>query len=306
MRNVLIIWAGLLIYGCGAIKDVPVAARNYALELPDFNREGHRGIRGLLPENTIPSMYLAIDHGVNTIEVDVVISGDRQVVVSHDVFFHQDITTTPEGRHLTAGEAKNHLLYRMDYDSIRKYDVGLKPHPGFPQQENIPAYKPLLSELVDSVENYLLKKNRTVIYNIELKTNVSFDNLSQPPVAETVDLVMEVVKRKGLERKSYLQSFDFRCLRIIHEKYPGMVTAVLIGAKETRSLEAQLAALGYVPQIYSPHFSLVNASLVQECRSRGMKLVPWTVNDLSDMQPLKDLGVDGIITDYANLFEKLK
>jgi glycerophosphoryl diester phosphodiesterase len=85
-----------------------------------------------------------------------------------------------------------------------------------------------------------------------------------------------------------------------------MTTAVLIGGKETRSLEAQLAALGYVPQIYSPHFSLVNAALVQECRTRGMKLVPWTVNELSDMQRLKDLGVDGIITDYANLFDKLK
>lgn len=306
MKIVFIIWAGLLVSGCGATKDVPVAATNYALELPAFNREGHRGIRGLLPENTIPSMYLAIDHGVNSIEVDVVISGDRQVVVSHDVFFHQDITTTPEGRHLTAGEAKNHLLYRMDYDSIRKYDVGLKPHPGFPLQKNIPAHKPLLSELVDSVEDYLLKKNRTVIYNIELKTNLNFDNVSQPPVAEAVDLVMEVVKRKGLERKAYLQSFDFRCLRIIHEKYPEMTTAVLIGGKETRSLAAQLAALGYVPQIYSPHFSLVNAALVQECRSRGMKLVPWTVNELSDMQRLKDLGVDGIITDYANLFDKLK
>ncbi|HUM66714.1 MAG TPA: glycerophosphodiester phosphodiesterase family protein [Chitinophagaceae bacterium] len=107
------------------------------LVLPAFNKEGHRGTRGLMPENVIPSMYKALDHRVNTVEVDVVISKDKKVVVSHDVYFHPDITTTPDGKSLDSKEAAKHLLYTMDYDSIKKYDVGLKPYPLFPRQKKM-------------------------------------------------------------------------------------------------------------------------------------------------------------------------
>lgn len=275
------------------------------LALPAFNKEGHRGIRGLMPENTIPSMYAAIDHNVNTLEVDVVISKDKKVVISHDVYFHADISTTPAGKTLTAREAQELLLYNMNYDSIRKYDVGLKPHKDFPQQRKIAAYKPLLAELVDSADRYAASKGRKVIYNIELKTNAAYDGSKQPPVAETVELVMQVVKEKKLEDRCYLQSFDFRPLRILHEKYPNITTAVLIGGGEKRTLDQQLADLGYVPEMYSPHYSLVTPALVEECHRRGMKIIPWTVNTQEDMKKMMQLGVDGIITDYANYFSDL-
>lgn len=302
-RIVYIAGCGLLI--AASCKSAKMSTGKQSLVLPAFNKEGHRGTRGLMPENTIPAMYKAIDYGVNTVEVDVVFSKDKQVVISHDVYFHQDITTTPEGKTLTAKEAQQHVLYDMPYDSIRKYDVGTKAHPEFPRQQHFRAYKPLLGELIDSTNWYAAQKGQPVIFNIELKTNKNYDGSKTPPVDEFVDRVMDVVKAKKLESHCYLQSFDFRPLQILHKKYPGITTALLMGGNDKRTLAQQLEELGYNPEIYSPHYSAVTKELVAECHQRNMKLVPWTVNTVEEMKKMKDLGVDGIITDYPDYFSQL-
>ena len=304
-KSLSIAGAGLILLAACKSSQMNSSDNPSSMKLPAFNKEGHRGTRGLMPENIIASMYKAIDHDVNTVEVDVVISRDKKVVISHDIYFHPDITTTPDGKYLDANEAQKHLLYQMNYDSIKKYDVGLKPHKDFPQQQKISAYKPLLGELVDSTDWYAKSKGKQVMYNIELKTNAAYDGNKQPPVEETVDLVMDVVKAKKLEDRSYLQSFDFRPLQILHKKYPNIVTAVLISDKDKRTFEQQLDELGYAPQMYSPHYSLVTPELVDKCHKRNIKLIPWTVNTLEDMKRLKELNVDGIITDYPNYFSQL-
>lgn len=276
-----------------------------SMPMPAFNKEGHRGTRGHMPENTIPSMYRAIDFGVNTVEVDIVFSKDKQVVISHDVYFHQDITTTPDGKQLTAKEAQLVQLFEMDYAEIKKYDVGLKPHKDFPLQKKIAAYKPLLGELIDSTDAYATSKGVPILYNIELKTNPDHDGKKTPPVEEFVDRVMKVVSDKKLEARCYLQSFDFRPLRYLHAKYPGITTAVLISGSEKRTLTQQLEDLGFTPEMYSPHFSIVTAELVAECHKRNIRLIPWTVNSVEEMKKMKALGVDGIITDYPDYFSQL-
>lgn len=267
-----------------------------------FNKEGHRGIRGLVPENTIQSMYRAIDEGATTLEVDVVISKDKKVVVSHDVYFNPDFSTTPEGSALTPKEAQQRLLYTMTYDSIRRYDVGSKGHPGFPQQAKMAAYKPLLGELIDSADAYAKRKGVVIRYNIELKANKNEDGVKNAPIHEMVDLVMQVVRDHHLEERCYLQSFDFRPLQILHQQYPDIETAVLMGGNDKRSLAQQLDELGYVPGIYSPHYSAITPQLVKECHERGMRVIPWTVNTIEDIKRMKSMGVDGIITDYMNYF----
>lgn len=296
--------AWILFYSCKSTQVHKIAAMS-TLQLPAFNKEGHRGTRGLMPENTIQAMYKAIDYDVNMVEVDVVFSKDKKVVISHDVYFHPDITTTPEGKTLTSKEAQRLLLYELNYAEIKKYDVGMKPHPDFPQQQKIPAYKPLLTELVDSTDWYAASKGKKVIYNIELKSNIANDGIKTPPVEEFVDRLMEVVKEKKLENRSYLQSFDFRPLQILHKKYPEITTAVLISGNDKRTLAQQLTELGYTPAMYSPHYSLVTPELVAECHKRNIKLIPWTVNTVEEMKKMKQLGVDGIITDYPNYFSQL-
>jgi len=263
-----------------------------------------------MPENTIPAMLKAIDLGVNTLEMDICFSKDKKALLSHEPFFNHDITTTPDGSFITEKEEKNYNLYQMDYRLITKFDVGMKPHPRFPQQEKIKAVKPLLADVFDSVRAHCilklqgksLRKLELPWYNIETKTNAATDNIFHPAPAEFVELLMTVIKEKHMEDHVIIQSFDFRTLQYLHVHYPAIRTAMLIEDYDKRTFEEQIAALGFNPTIYSPAYSLVNANLIKKCHDQKIKVIPWTVNDRKEMERLKTLGVDGLISDYPNLF----
>lgn len=297
-KNILIGAMVVVIAACNAQKKT-------SLPVATFDKQGHRGCRGLMPENTKPSMIKAMDLGATRLEMDVIISKDNQVVISHDFYFHETLTTTPDGRTLTKEEAEKLLLYNMPYDSISKYDVGLKPHPDFPQQQKIPAYKPLLGELLDATEKHAKETGRPITYNIEIKSKPEFDGKKHPPVEEIVDLTMKVVRQKGIESRTLVQSFDPRPIQVMHRKYPSIATGILIDGRDKRSMEEQLQQLGFNPDAYNPHFSLVTQALVDQCHQKNIKINPWTVNTLDEMKRLVSLKVDGIITDYPNLFSEL-
>ncbi len=266
-----------------------------------FDKEGHRGCRGLMPENTIPAFVKAVDLGVTTLEMDVVISKDRKVVVSHDTYFNHEITTKPGGDTVTESDERSLMLYNMNYDDIRKYDVGLKPHSRFPSQQKMPVYKPLLADVIDSVTAHLLSTKRSnVYYNIETKSTVTGDDNEHPKPAVFVDLLINVIKEKRLEQWVIIQSFDIRTLQYLHKTYPGIKTALLL--EDKKPFAQQLKDLGFIPNVYSPDYSLVTPLLVQQCHDAGIKIIPWTVNDKATIQRLQKIGVDGIISDYPNLF----
>jgi glycerophosphoryl diester phosphodiesterase len=259
-----------------------------------------------MPENTIPSMKKALDDGANIIEVDIQISRDKKVMVAHDAHLNHQITLTPQGAEISEAEAKQHILYQMDYVAVRQYDVGSKYHPDFPQQKKMRTYIPLLSELIDSVEQHTRSKRLApAIYNIEIKANPEHDNIYHPAPAVLIDMVMEVVKASGIKNRFYIQSFDIRQIQEVHNRYPGVVTGFLTSKKDI-SLEENIKNIGFHPEIYSPHYKLATEELIQKCHARGMKFVPWTVNTPEEMQTLKAMGVDGIITDYPNFFSQLE
>lgn len=271
----------------------------------NFDKQGHRGARGLMPENTIPAMIKALDLGVTTLEMDVVISKDEQVVVSHDPYFNSTISTKPDGASLKAGEERSFVLYQMNYDDIKKWDVGKKGHPMFTKQEKIPAYKPLLTELIDSVEMYVAQHKKTKpFYNIETKSSPAGDRKLHPEPEQFVDLLIDVIKKKNIERRTVIQSFDIRTLQVLHKKFPGITTAYLLEASKASDLEANINLLGFVPSIYSPEFRSVTPEMIKVCHRIGMRIIPWTVNDAGEIKRLKEMGVDGIISDYPNLFER--
>ena len=274
------------------------------IELPQFDKQGHRGSRGLMPENTIPAMHKAIDLGVTTLEMDVVISKDKKVVVSHDPYFNADITTTPDGKTLSKTEESERLLFAMNYADIRRYDVGLKLHPNFSRQQKISVYKPLLSELIQSSESYAKQKSkRPLWYNIETKSKPGGDGVNHPAPAEFVDLLVAEIKKEYIEKRTVIQSFDMRTLQVVHAKYPALKTSLLMENTDKRSLDEQLKDLGFTPTVYSPHYSLVTVNLVKACHEKGMKITPWTVNTKAEIEVLTAMGVDGIITDYPDLFQ---
>ncbi len=276
------------------------------LEVKNFDKEGHRGCRGLMPENTIPAMLKAIDLGVTTLETDAIITKDKKVVLSHEPFFNHEISTKPDGTPVTEGEEKNLNIYRMDYTDVKKYDVGLRPHPRFEKQQKIAAIKPLLADMIDAVEQYCRDhKKQLPQYNIETKTQAATDEIYHPKPPEFVELLVAVIKEKKIESRVIIQSFDSRTLQYLHEHYPEFKTALLIEDYDKKAFALQLRDLGFIPSVYSPAFSLVTPLLVKQCREAGVGLLPWTVNEREKIIELKKMGVTGVISDYPDLFTGL-
>lgn len=256
--------------------------------------QAHRGGRALMPENSIPAMKHAIDLGVKTLELDCVISQDKQVVVSHDLYMSADFMRTPDGKDIDKEHAP--ALYKMPYDSIRMWDGGTKPHAGFPKQVKMKTYKPLLSELIDSVEAYVkANKLKPVYYNMETKISPDGDGVYHPAPDEFVALMMKEIVAKGIQKRVTIQSFDVRTLQIIHKQYPKQQLALLVYGKD--SFAANVEKLGFTPDIYSPYFTLVNKELIATAHGKKVQVLPWTVNDPKEMEKMIGLGVDGIITD---------
>ena len=269
--------------------------------------QGHRGCRGLYPENTIQAMLKAIDLGVSTLELDVVITKDKQVILSHEPFMSAEISTNPEGKYITAAQEKTYNIYQLDYAAVQTWDVGLKPHPRFPQQEKTPSKKPLLFDVIDAVEAYTRMHNiPPVQYNIETKSDPEGDDTYHPKPAEFVSLLLDVIQGKGIATRTIIQSFDVRTIQLVHAQYPEIKTAFLVEETSPKKLKTQLNALGFIPTIFSPAYQFVDQKLVNSCHRKGMHVIVWTVNTLPEMQKMLDLGVDGIISDYPNLFSAIK
>ncbi|MFD1629921.1 glycerophosphodiester phosphodiesterase [Pseudopedobacter beijingensis] len=261
--------------------------------------QGHRGARGLMPENTIPAMKKALDLGV-TLEMDVQFSKDKKVIVSHDNWLNAAFVLDPNGQPLPAKNQRDNKLYNHKYSEIKKYDVGSKLYPAFPDQKKMHAYIPLLSELIDSVELYAKQKNYPAPhYNIETKISAKGDNINHPGPEEFVKRLMKVINSKKIADRVIIQSFDTRTLEIINKKHKNVKTAYLVSKG---NLADNLKNLSFKPDIYSPNYKLVTKQLVEECHKQNIKVLPWTVNTKQEIDDLKKMGVDGIISDYPNLF----
>jgi glycerophosphoryl diester phosphodiesterase len=278
-----------------------VASISLHVNAQKFDLQGHQGARGLMPENTVRGMLKALDFGVTTLNMDAVITKDRQVVLSHEPYFNNEISLTPDGKEITLKDQKKYNIFQMDYEQVKKFDVGSKVNRRFPGQQKFKAYKPLLSEVIDSVEAYvkekkLKKPNYTIETSLIRKGDVEF----QPEASEFVELIMDVVKDKKLSKRVVIQSLDIRTLQYLHEKYPKIKTSLMIDEKE--EFEDNIKTLGFTPTVYSPYYVLVGKGLVERCHEMGVKIIPWTVNSTKQMKYLMDLGVDGLVTDYPNLY----
>jgi len=264
-----------------------------------FDLQGHRGARGLAPENTIPSFLKALEYGVNTLECDVVVSKDKRIVVSHEPWFSHEISTAPDGTPINAATEKQFNIYEMSYNEILRFDVGKRGHARFPRQQPMPAVKPLLSEVFREVDAYCLRHNlQPVRFNIEIKSTPEGDGKFHPAPEEFAKLLYNELQQADMIARATVQSFDVRALQAMHKLDSTLSLALLV--ENTMSLRENLQRLGFTPDIYSPYYRLVNAELVAQVHQRGMKLIPWTVNSLSDMKALLELGVDGLITDYPD------
>lgn len=261
--------------------------------------QGHRGCRGLMPENSIPGFLHALSLGVNTLELDVVISADSEVVVSHEAWMNHEFCSDLSGKRILADKEKEHNLFAMTYSEIQRFDCGMQVHPRFPHQIRMAASKPLLREMFKAVETEIIQNNwPRVRYNIEIKSTQADEGIFHPKVDVFCELVINEIKKADLLEYVHLQSFDFRILRYLHEKHPKIPLAMLI--EEPGLPDAFILQLGFTPEVYSPYYKLVNTQLVDFCKKNQMLLIPWTVNEIEDIEHLLRLGVHGIISDYPD------
>ncbi|MDX2002695.1 MAG: glycerophosphodiester phosphodiesterase [Chitinophagales bacterium] len=276
-----------------AICAIIIAWSSYSQEKGAIDVQGHRGARGNFPENSIPGFVFALEAGVTTLEMDVVVTKDKQLVVSHEPWMNADICETGD----KAQEELN--IYQMTYEQVKGFDCGSKGNPKFEQQEPMKMHKPLLSMVIDTVEKLVKQGQRRVKYNIETKSRPEGDGIYHPAPAEFAKLLYTLLKEKGILDHVTIQSFDPRTLQEMKKTDPKIALVLLV--ENGLGLEKNVDLLGFTPQVYSPYFKLVNAELVNEAHERGMKVIPWTVNDSSMIKELLAHGVDGIITDYPEM-----
>jgi glycerophosphoryl diester phosphodiesterase len=262
---------------------------------------GHRGCRGLLPENTLPAFLHALELGVDVLELDVVISADQQVVVSHEPWLAAHLGSGPAGERLGSQHEHDYNLYRMPYATIRQCVVGEWPHPNFPGQQPHASYRPLLRELLATVEAACQRLGRSPVgYSIELKSTPAGDDIFHPAPAHFVELVLTEIHAAAVQARTTLLSFDARILQAARQQAPAQALCLL---NETpASVTALFGQLGFVPEFFGPDYQLLSPALIQELSAAypQVRLVPWTVNELPDLQQALAWGVFGITTDYPD------
>lgn len=286
-----------------------------------FDVQGHRGARGLLPENTLVAFSRALELGVTTLELDCAVTRDGVVVVSHDPALNPDFTRDPQSHWL---ESTGPAIWHLDYAELQRYDVG-RPNPQrayakrFPRQQALDGVAiPRLRDVFELVEH---SGNTTVRFNIETKISPLKPDETAAPDA-FVSALLGVVRTAGMQERIWIQSFDWRTLQMVQKEAPQIGTVYLTAEKASphNIVRAPLPSpwtAGYAPAhfgdsvprmvkaaggaVWSPdHHDLTRQSL-EEAQTVGLKVVPWTVNDEADMRRLFEWRVDGIISDYPDV-----
>ena len=258
---------------------------------------GHRGARGYFPENTLVGFIEAVKIGIHWLELDVVISKDKKVVVSHEPWMSTKLCTLPDGCPVTS---RKYNLYKMNYEEIKKFDCGKRTDKNFLKQKSIPSYKPLLNEMIDEVDAYTSEHDLPQIkYCIEIKSFKITERKYQPPAKEFAELVYQVIKEKKIENRVLVQSFDRRILRHF-QKLDSTVKTGLIFIN-LFSVKTNIKKLGFVPYSYNPYHNFITKRMIDKAHEIGMKVIAWTVNDEKRMKQLIKNDVNGIVTDYPDI-----
>ncbi|MGI4887237.1 MAG: glycerophosphodiester phosphodiesterase family protein [Janthinobacterium lividum] len=263
---------------------------------------GHRGCRGLWPENTLPGFLHAVALGVDVLEMDVVISADQQVVVSHDPWLAAHICRDAYGQRIASAHEHEHNLYRMPYAAIQQCDCGSWLNPSFPSQQLVVAPKPLLSEVLAATEaSSRLLGRKGLRYSVEIKCTPAGDGIYHPGPAQFLALVLGELLAAGVLPRTTLLCFDSRVLRLAHAQLSTSIALCLL-SESGEAWSVSVAKLGFQPDVFGPNYESVTPVAISELRHLcpGTSVVPWTVNNPVNMQQLLTMDIDGLTTDYPD------
>jgi glycerophosphoryl diester phosphodiesterase len=261
-----------------------------------FHVQGHRGVRGLMPENTIESCIEAVRLGFDGLEIDVVCSEDGQIVVSHDPWMSPSFCSFPNGEPVLFGGNQNVNLYKIPYSMIRQFDCGSKGNNRFPKQKAIKAHKPTLIELIKTVFLFCETNNYPKpFFNIEVKSHVNWYGKYVPMPNDFIKKLKAPLSILPLHTY-YVSSFDPIFLKAFKKANPETTIAFL--TENRMCLKENLRILGFKPDIFSPYYRFLNNATIRLCKKMGIDLIVWTVNDINAINRLRNQGIRGIISDY--------
>ena len=289
-----------------------------------FDIEAHRGGRALMPENTLPAFANALSMGVDTLELDVGVTADGEVVVSHERGLNPDLARDAAGAYVAAPGTP---FAKLRFTDVRSYDVGqLRPDSAyakqFPDQRAVTGtHIPTLREVFALVRK---SGNRSVRFNIETKIDPDHTDESLDPQGFVAKL-LGVIEAEQFSDRVMIQSFDWRTLLLVQQQAPKIPTVYLTlqrGSAPTIVLDkATNWTAGFSPAdhggslprtikaaggaVWSPYFGDVTVALVTEAHALGLRVVVWTVNKPEDMARMIETGVDGIISDRPDLLRQV-
>lgn len=256
---------------------------------------GHRGCRGILPENTLESFNKALEYNIDGIEWDVVVNKDKQLVISHEEYMDKTYCLKPDGSEIKSN--KEYCLYEMTQEEIETFDCGTKVHPKFPEQKHFKAYKPLVQEAFENI-NF---KGKIILF--EIKSEKKLYGKAQPLPEEYVDIILKEVANFQYKDQIIFMSFDPQIIELLYQKAPEYKLVYLhesLGLSGDKILK-QLSFKPYALGIYS---KFISSKTVVKAHEKGVKVFAWTVNKEKEFNRLLDTNLDGIITDFPNLYEK--
>lgn len=302
-RTSIIGFSILLLASCFSSKKSTMTETNQPYPT-DFDWQGHRGCRGLMPENTIPAFLKALSYPVTTLELDLAISKKGDLIISHEPWMSHHICTKPDGNPVTKEEEMDLKIMEMTYAKVKQFDCGIRGNERFPEQQKSSVHKPSFKDMVNAVETFCLNTNRKKPnYNIEIKSHPDGYDVFMPQPAIFVDFVLQELRDLKIRKRACIQSFDPNVMNALIRKDDYVTNAFLVENK--KGIEANLKKLTFKPDIYSVDYQLLTKESVDSLHAMDIKVIPWTVNDKEDMKRLIEWGVDGIITDYPNYIEEL-
>jgi len=302
-----------------AITLAMTTAASQALDL-----QGHRGARGLAPENTLSAFARALAIGVTTLELDCAVTKDGVVVVSHDPAFNPDITRGPDGKWL---EKTGPAIWSLAFNELQRYDVGrLNPANAYAKRwpEQRPADGTRIPRLADLFALVKKSGNETIRFNIETKIS-PFEPTQTTGPEDFARKLISAVRSAGMAERTAIQSFDWRTLRVVQKEAPEIPTVYLTVEKGFMdSIQADKPSSpwtagfhvsrygGSIPRmvkaaggaVWSPYYAETTRSQLKEAQALGLKVVVWTVNEPAEMRRMIEWGVDGIISDRPDLLRK--
>jgi len=252
--------------------------------------QGHRGYRGLFPENTLPAFAAAIEAGVDVLELDCLLTSDGHIVIYHDFYIDPQLVSYADGRKAPAA-----LIRSLSLAKVKKFDCG-KSNPAFPMQQALPGTSlPTLQELFTLIKTSSTPHADKIRLNLEIKRDPFHPHFTASPALIAKTLV-DLVHANEMQERVYYSSFDPESLEAVRKIDRAARIAFL--KEGSLDLMVEMASL-LQAQIVSPeHILIPNAEYVQSLKAMGFKVIPWTVNDPARWQELIAMGVDGIITDF--------